>query len=120
MHAFLRLAACWFVIAAALPSASGQHIIAHRGASHDAPENTLAAFKLAIEQGADGFEADFYLAKDGRVVCLHDPDTKRVAGKKLLVREASFAELRALDVGIWKGPQWKGERLPTLEEVLAA
>ena len=80
----------------------------------------MAAFKLAIEQGADGFEADFYLGKDGHVVCLHDADTKRVAGKNLLVREAPFEELRALDVGSWKGPEWKGERMPTLEEVLAA
>jgi glycerophosphoryl diester phosphodiesterase len=120
MIALWRLAACWFLIAAALPSARGQLIIAHRGASHDAPENTLAAFKLAIDQGADGFEADFYLGKDGHVVCLHDADTMRVSGKKLLVAEAAFTELRALDVGSWKGPHWKGERMPTLEEVLAA
>jgi glycerophosphoryl diester phosphodiesterase len=120
MIAFLRLAAFSFLIVAALPSARGQLIIAHRGASHDAPENTMAAFKLAVKQGADGFEADFYLGKDGHVVCLHDADTKRVAGKKLLVREAPFEELRALDVGSWKGPQWKGERIPILEEVLAA
>src|SRR5512145_867901 len=99
MVALLRLAAysCLFVLA--LPTARGQLIIAHRGASHDAPENTLSAFKLAIEQGADGFEADFYLGKDGHVVCLHDPDTKRVAGKKLLATEAPFEELRLLDVG---------------------
>jgi glycerophosphoryl diester phosphodiesterase len=120
MVAFLRLAACSFLIVAALPSARCQLIIAHRGASHDAPENTLSAFKLAISQGADGFEADFYLGKDGHVVCLHDADTKRVAGKKLLAKEAPFEELRLLDVGSWKGPQWKGERMPTLEEVLAA
>jgi glycerophosphoryl diester phosphodiesterase len=73
-----------------------------------------------MEQGADGFEADFYLGKDGHVVCVHDADTKRVAGKKLLVTESPFEELRSLDVGSWKGPQWKGERMPTLEEVLAA
>jgi glycerophosphoryl diester phosphodiesterase len=120
MRVLLRLAAGWFLIVAALPSARGQLIIAHRGASHDAPENTLAAFKLAIEQGADGFEADFFLGKGGHVVCLHDPDTKRVAGKELLVKEAQFDELRALDVGSWKGPEWKGERMPTLEEVVAA
>jgi glycerophosphoryl diester phosphodiesterase len=120
MNALLRLAATWFLIAAALPSAHAQLIIAHRGASHDAPENTLSAFKLAIEQRADGFEADFYLGKGGHVVCLHDADTKRVAGKKLLVKEAPFEELRLLDVGSWKGPQWRGERMPTLQEVLAA
>jgi glycerophosphoryl diester phosphodiesterase len=120
MCAFLRLVVCSFVFVAADASAHAQLIIAHRGASHDAPENTMAAFKLAIEQGADGFEADFYLGKDGHVVCLHDPDTERVAGKKLSATEAPFEELRALDVGSWKGPQWKGERMPILEEVLAA
>ena len=58
-------------------------LIAHRGASHEAPENTLAAFRLAWEQGADGIEGDFYLSKDGRIVCIHDKDTKRTAGKNL-------------------------------------
>jgi glycerophosphoryl diester phosphodiesterase len=120
MYALLRLAAWSFLVVAASRIAHGQLIIAHRGASHDAPENTLAAFKLAIEQGADGIEADFHLSKDGHVVCLHDADTQRVAGKKLLAKEAPFEELRLLDVGSWKGPQWKGERMPTLEEVLAA
>jgi glycerophosphoryl diester phosphodiesterase len=120
MVALLRFAVCSLLFVAALPSAQGQLIIAHRGASHDAPENTLAAFTLAIEQKADGFEADFYLTKDGQVICLHDSDTKRVAGKKLPVKEAAFEELRALDVGSWKGPQWKGERMPTLQEILAA
>ena len=102
------------------PSAFGQLIIAHRGASHDAPENTLSAFKLAIEQGADGFEADFYLTSDGKIVCFHDKDTERIAGKKLLVTQTPLDELQALDVGSWKGPQWKGERMPTMEDVLAA
>jgi glycerophosphoryl diester phosphodiesterase len=120
MSAILRLASCWFLIVAAAPIARAQLIIAHRGASHDAPENTISAFKLAIKQGADGFEADFYLGKGGQVVCLHDADTQRVAGKKLLVKEAPFEALRLLDVGSWKGPQWKGERMPTLAEVLAA
>jgi glycerophosphoryl diester phosphodiesterase len=102
------------------PSAFGQLIIAHRGASHDAPENTLAAFRLAMEQRADGFEADFYLTADGHVVCFHDKDTERLCGKKLLVSRTPFDELRALDVGSWKGPRWKDERMPTLEEVLDA
>lgn len=99
--------------------AYGQWIVAHRGASHDAPENTLAAVRAAFEQGADGVESDYYLSADGRVVCIHDKDTVRVAGKKLVVKDASFAALQALDVGAWKGPRWRGERIPTLEEVLA-
>ena len=68
--------------------ASGQLIIGHRGASHDAPEKRLAAYKLAIEQGADGFEGDYWLGAGGHVMCLHDADTKRVAGKKLSVTKA--------------------------------
>lgn len=94
-------------------------LIAHRGASRDAPENTLAAFQLAWQQGADGIEADFRLTKDGRVVCLHDATTGRTAGFDLTVAEASFDELRRLEVGGWKGADWQGERIPSLEEVLA-
>jgi glycerophosphoryl diester phosphodiesterase len=100
-------------------SASGQLIIGHRGASHDAPENTIASYKLAIEQGADGFEGDYWLAKDGQILDLHDKDTKRVAGKKLIVTTAPFKQLRALDVGSWKDPKWHAERMPTMDEVLA-
>jgi glycerophosphoryl diester phosphodiesterase len=94
-------------------------IIAHRGASADAPENTLAAFRLAWEQGADGIEGDFYLTADGRIVCIHDEDTERVAGVRHAVQATSYDDLRALDVGAWKGMTWKGERIPLLEEVLA-
>jgi glycerophosphoryl diester phosphodiesterase len=101
------------------PTAFGQLIIGHRGASHDAPENTLAAFRLALEQGADGFEADFYLTSDHKVICFHDKDTERLCGTKLLVSQTPFSVLRKLDVGSWKGPQWKAERMPTMEEVLA-
>lgn len=93
-------------------------IIAHRGASYDAPENTLAAFRLAWEQGADGIEGDFYLTADRQIVCFHDKDTQRVAGVKHVIAETPFATLRALDVGAWKGPQFRGERMPTLAEVL--
>lgn len=93
-------------------------IIAHRGASQDAPENTLAAFDLAWQQGADGIEADFRLTRDGRIICLHDPATGRTAGIALTVAEASCAELQRLDVGIQKGARWQGERIPTLEELL--
>lgn len=99
--------------------AQAQCVTAHRGASRDAPENTLAAFRLAWERGADAVEGDFYLTKDDRVVCIHDRTTKRTAKKDLVVRESTLDELRALDVGAWKGTQWVGEKIPTLEEVLA-
>ena len=61
-------------------------IIAHRGSSASAPENTIAAFELAWEQQADGVEGDFLLTKDGHIVCFHDKDTKRITGKKLIVK----------------------------------
>jgi glycerophosphoryl diester phosphodiesterase len=100
--------------------AEAQLIVAHRGASYDAPENTMAAFDLAWEQGADGVEGDFYLSSDGEIVCIHDPDTERVAGVKHVVKDTPLEVLRALDVGGWKDPKYKGERMPTLAEVLAS
>jgi glycerophosphoryl diester phosphodiesterase len=120
MVAWLRYPALFLAMCALVPSASAQMIVAHRGASHDAPENTLAAFQLAIEQGADAFEADFYLTTDGHIVCFHDKDTERIVGKKLPITDTPFDWLRGLDVGLWKNPRWKGERMPTMEEVLAA
>lgn len=95
-------------------------IIGHRGASRDAPENTLASFRLAFEQGADGVEADFRLTGDGAIVCLHDPSTARTAGVDLVAERAALADLRALDAGLWKGEAWRDERIPTLDEVLGA
>jgi glycerophosphoryl diester phosphodiesterase len=100
--------------------AAGQLITAHRGASHDAPENTLAAFRLAWEQAADAIEGDFRLSADGRIVCVHDADTKRVAGVNHVVVKTPLAELRALDAGRWKAERFAGERLPTFAEVLTA
>lgn len=99
--------------------ASAQILVAHRGASHDAPENTLAAFRLAWEQGADAIEGDFQLSKDGHIVCIHDEDLKRTAGTKRDVAEMTLSELRRLEVGSWKDRRFHGERIPTLGEVLA-
>jgi glycerophosphoryl diester phosphodiesterase len=99
--------------------AGAQLITAHRGASHDAPENTLAAFRLAWEQQADAIEGDFRLSSDGRIVCVHDADTKRIAGVNHVVAATPLAELRALDAGSWKDPRFADERLPTFAEVLA-
>jgi len=94
-------------------------IVAHRGASQDAPENTLPAFELAWKQGADAIEGDFHLTKDGEIICLHDADTKRVAGTKLIAKDTLLADLRKLDVGSWKGPQFAGIHPPTFKEVVA-
>ena len=93
-------------------------IVAHRGASHDAPENTLAAVKLAWERDADGVEVDVYLTKDGRIAVLHDKTTKRTTGVDRPVAEMTLSELHELDAGSWQDPRWKGERIPSLEEVL--
>lgn len=95
-------------------------IIGHRGASGDAPENTLASFRLAFEQGADGVEADFRLTGDGEIVCIHDESTARTAGVDLSVSRVTLQQLRRLDVGAWKGERWRAAGLPTLSEVLAA
>jgi glycerophosphoryl diester phosphodiesterase len=94
-------------------------IIAHRGASHDAPENTIAAVNLAWRQKADAVEVDVQFSKDGRLVVIHDHTTRRTGEKNKKVSEQTLAELRLLDVGRWKGALWSGERIPTLEEVLA-
>jgi len=93
-------------------------IIGHRGASYDAPENTLPAVALGFEQAADAVEVDVYLAKDGKIVAIHDADTKRVAGVDRKVVEQTAAELAELDAGLWKGAQWKGTKIPLLSEVL--
>ncbi len=93
-------------------------IIAHRGASFDVPENTLAAVRLAWSQKADAVEVDVYLSKDGRIVVIHDPDTKQMAGVDRPVAEQTLAELQSLDVGRWKGAAWAGEKIPTLAQVL--
>lgn len=101
----------------AAEQASAQNIVAHRGASFDAPENTVAAMKLAFEQGADGVEADFYLSSDGEIVCIHDKDTQRTAGVKHVIVETPFEELRKLDVGSWKNEKYRGEKIPTFAEI---
>jgi glycerophosphoryl diester phosphodiesterase len=99
--------------------AEGVEIIGHRGASHDAPENTLASVNLAWQQDADAVEIDVFLSRDGRIVALHDKTTKRLAGVDRPVSAQSFDELRKLDVGRWKGERFAGEQIPALAEVLA-
>lgn len=100
---------------------AGPLIVAHRGASYDAPENTMAAFRLGFEQGADAIEGDFWLTRDGQIVAFHDKDTKRVTGGAVdrVVSESTLAELQQLDVGSWKDPKFASERPPTLADVLA-
>ena len=95
-------------------------IIAHRGASGEAPENTMDAFKLAWELGADGIEGDFHLTRDGHIVAIHDKDTNKVTKgrNKLNVKKSSLKELQVLDVGSWKNEKYSKARIPTLEDVI--
>jgi len=122
LNGFAWLAMTMFLIVATLAanSSQAQLIVAHRGASEDAPENTMAAFQLAWQQQADAIEGDFYLTSDGQIVALHDRTTKRTAGQELEVAQTPLETLRQLDVGAWKSPRFRGERIPTLKEVLAA
>ena len=94
-------------------------IVAHRGASRDAPENTIPAFELAWKQGADAIEGDFHLTKEGKIVCIHDANTKKVAGRNLVVSKSTLAQLRELDVGAYRGNDFKGTAIPTIAEVFA-
>jgi glycerophosphoryl diester phosphodiesterase len=93
--------------------------IAHRGESADAPENTLAAFRLAYERGVPTVELDVHLTKDNRLAVIHDGTTKRTAGIDRSIKNLRFDELHDLDVGRWKATKWSGEKIPTLEESLA-
>jgi glycerophosphoryl diester phosphodiesterase len=93
-------------------------IIAHRGASHLAPENTLAAVELAWQQGADAVEVDVHLTRDRRIVAIHDEMTDRTAGVCLEVAVTHSSRLRRLDVGGRKHAKFAGARIPYLEEVL--
>jgi glycerophosphoryl diester phosphodiesterase len=94
-------------------------IVAHRGASRDAPENTIPAFELAWRQGADAIEGDFRLTQDGHIVCIHDKDTRRVANTNLVIQQSTLAEVRRVCVGGRHGEAFKNTVIPTLAEVLA-
>ncbi len=93
-------------------------LLAHRGASADAPANTLAAFRRAVETGADGVELDVHLSRDGQVIVIHDETVTSVTGMPGRVRDMTLAEIQALDAGSYFSPAFRGERIPTLEEVL--
>lgn len=93
-------------------------IIAHRGESVDAPENTLAAITLAWERGVKAVEIDIQLTADNEIVVIHDKNTLRVTGEKKLVRKSSLIELKLLNAGFYKPGDWGNEHIPTLAEVL--
>jgi glycerophosphoryl diester phosphodiesterase len=93
-------------------------VLGHRGASDEAPENTLVAFRRALDRGADGFELDVWRCGSGEAVVVHDPDAARTGQSPARIRETPLTLLRELDVGLWKGDGFRGERIPTLAEVL--
>lgn len=111
-------------------------LIAHRGASAYAPEHTLPAYRLAVEQGADYVEQDLGVTKDGVLICLHDESLERTTNveevlpdrgtvepatgrRRWLAVDFTLAEIERLDAGRWFGPAFAGERVPTWEEAVA-
>lgn len=95
-------------------------IIAHRGASWLAPENTVAASRLAWDLDADAVECDIWLSKDNRIICIHDATTKRTTGQDFRVSETDSKTLRKLDAGSFKDEKYRGEKLPFLHELIKA
>ncbi len=101
------------------PKHGGIYVVAHRGAHKGIPENTLAAYQKAIDMGVDFVEVDIHTTRDGRFVSIHnetiDAYVEDGSGK---VKDFTLEELRSFDIGIRIGPQWKGTRIPTFEEIL--
>lgn len=93
-------------------------IIAHRGASYIAPENTVASSKLAWSLNADAVETDIYLTKDNKIICSHDGTTKRTTGQDHKISETTYTILSTLDAGSWKSAEYKGEKLPLLADLI--
>ena len=92
--------------------------VAHRGATAYSPENTIAAFDLAVDMKADYIEIDVQRSKDGELVLIHDTTVDRTTDGTGKVGDLTFEELRSLDAGSWKGEQFAGEPIPTFEEIL--
>ena len=128
-------------LAAQVPSSPAKPwLVAHRGASAYAPENTVPAFRLAADQGATFVEFDLRLTKDGQIVCLHDDSLERTtdvedifaerfqsvpgaggqSARRWLLSDFTLAELRRLDAGSWFGPSFRGTRIPTFAETIDA
>ena len=93
-------------------------IIAHRGESGEAPENTLSAINLAWARGADGVEIDVHLTRDYQIVVIHNSRTRLISGKRHRIKSSTLEKLRSLDIGRTIGKKYYSERIPTLNEVL--
>jgi glycerophosphoryl diester phosphodiesterase len=95
-------------------------VVAHRGSSGTAPENTLSALRQALSSGAVMCEVDVHTTRDGQLVIMHDPDVSRTTNGEGRISEMDLADIRRLDAGSWFGPEFAGEPVPTLEEAIAA
>jgi glycerophosphoryl diester phosphodiesterase len=93
-------------------------VIAHRGVSAHAPENTIAAFDMAVEIGADAIETDIRITKDGILVLSHDPSTGRICEQDLTIEESSYSDLKKLDLGKKFSSEFEGETIVTLDQFL--
>lgn len=94
-------------------------IFAHRGASGYYPENTMLAFTKAVEMGATGIETDVHMTKDGKLVLIHDHSLERTCGVRGLIKDFYLEEIKQMDAGSWMDEDYKGERVPTLDELFA-
>jgi len=92
-------------------------LFGHRGCSKAAPENTFASFKKILENKIPGVELDVHLCKSGEIVVIHDLNLKRTTGKDALVAETNLDDIKKLDAGLWFDKSFKGEKIPTLDEV---
>src|SRR5438105_4409260 len=93
-------------------------VVAHRGASGAAPENTIAAIRLALEAGADMIEIDVQQTREGEIIVFHDATLGRTTNGRGIVKKKMLSELRELDAGSWFAKKFTGEKIPTLDAVL--
>ncbi|MEV7522348.1 glycerophosphodiester phosphodiesterase [Streptomyces sp. NPDC091371] len=101
-----------------LPFARDVRVVAHRGASHEHPEHTMAAYRQAVADGADALECDVRLTADRKLVCVHDRRVERTSDGRGVVSEMTYEELAALDFGSWKGAEHAGARVLLFEDLL--
>ncbi len=117
--AMLLATAVGFIALKSVRTVDDVEIIAHRGASGAAPENTMASFQQAVAEGADWTEFDVQESAEGQVVVFHDSDFKKLANLDLKIWDATADDLENIDIGSWFGPEFKDQRVPTLAQVLA-
>ncbi|MFC1889123.1 glycerophosphodiester phosphodiesterase [Thermodesulfobacteriota bacterium] len=116
LRAILTAAAC--LVSVSTGCVMDHEVIAHRGASGFAPENTLPAFELAIDRGCDWIECDVRLSADDAVIVMHDAEVDRTTDGTGLVSDLTLAQLKELDAGSWYSDEFAGAEVPTLDETL--